>query len=421
MTAVLGDFLRPAGENIAAAVAYRGDLADPAVPGVARELTRVIAALGSYLGDLALPDEADPGRPGDAPVRATLRTRLDLHRSALALRDEAWVSAQDAAAAPVPLTASLAEAADQLAAGHDLLLARRAGGQHAPWRSAAARAGHTYWAALSDSEVVTAALLAEVSGHARALAPWAARLSETVAADPHVLALHAAARWLYAASGTSQAWQLHRSLPPQARDMLYSISVTVLPPRRPPAGPESMAQLCAGITGTCSRLCEEAVDFGRREASSLAASSASWRRDALGLTVSAHASSLILRSLAERAAELGAGPTVCQQLRTAHVAAQKAWPRLRAISRVWDTFTTGPEPGAELSPVAREIDDLVLRIGRLAYRNPAWAPGLSQLSPVRSPDRLAPALRDILAVIGAIHRAADAILVISTADRQVGK
>lgn len=40
------------------------------------------------------------------------------------------------------------------------------------------------------------------------------------------------------------------------------------------------------------------------------------------------------------------------------------------ISPVGDLLSTGTHKRAGISQVAAEMDDLVLRIGRLAYRNP---------------------------------------------------
>ena len=137
MTAVLGDFLGPAGEHIARATSGWDDL-PAAEPGpVVAELGRVIAALGRYLGDVALPDEARPQALQNASPQATARTRQALRRSALILRQAA--ETLDTASPPGtgraavhPAAAHLAAAASQLAAGHDLLLDRRATGPARP-------------------------------------------------------------------------------------------------------------------------------------------------------------------------------------------------------------------------------------------------------------------------------------------------
>ena len=423
MTAVLGDFLGPAREHIARATSGRDD--QPAAePGpVAAELGGVIAALGRFLGDVALPDEARPQAMENASPYATARTRQALRRSALILRQAA--EAPGAASPPGagwaaahPAAVHLAAAASQLAAGHDLLLDRRATGPPGPRTSAAALAGRFYWAAVAVSPPVTAALLAEITGHARTLAPWTARLSQSVPEGPARMALHDAARWLYTAAGTADAWQQHQELPPGARSALYGIPVLLIPARNPPAGPETNAELCAGITGTTTRLRHAAVEFAPHALTSPAASSVSWQQHALAAAITTHASHLILHALFTRADRLSPGSDLCRQLRHAMELAARAWPRHRGTSHLWDRFTTGPAAKPALTPVTAEAGDLVLRTGRLAYHDPAWAPGVAHRAQPRKPGRLAPALSDIHAVAAAVHHAADAITITAAADRQ---
>jgi hypothetical protein len=71
-----------------------------------------------------------------------------------------------------------------------------------------------------------------------------------------------------------------------------------------------MAELCAGITITAERLRRVTPAFAARARWSPAANSTSWRCDALASAITSHASELILRALAERAAQLGADPAV---------------------------------------------------------------------------------------------------------------
>lgn len=399
MTAVLGDFLGPAGEHITRATSGHDDLfaAEPG-PAVA-ELGRVIVALGRYLGDLALPDEAGPQALQNASPQATARTRQALRRSALILRQAAEsLSAASppgtGRAAAHPAAAHLAAAASQLAAGHDLLLDRRMTGPPGPPASAAALSGRFYWAAVAVSPPVTAALLAEVTGHARTLAPWTARLSQSVPDSPARMGLRDGARWLYTAAGTADAWQQHQALPPQGRAALYGLPIRLIPDRNPPEGPENTAELCAGITATAARLRNAAVEFAPHALSSPAANSASWRQHALAAAVTTHASRLILHALATRAG------------------------RHRGTNYLWDRYTTGPDASAPLTPVTAEVSDLILRIGRLAYHDPAWAPGVAHRVQGRKPGWLAPALSDLRSVTTAVHHAADAVTIIAAADRQ---
>jgi hypothetical protein len=61
MTALLGDFLAPAGEHIAAAVAFRGELLGSARDDAIAELGRVVSALARYIGDLPAPEDPRSG------------------------------------------------------------------------------------------------------------------------------------------------------------------------------------------------------------------------------------------------------------------------------------------------------------------------------------------------------------------------
>lgn len=96
----------------------------------------------------------------------------------------------------------------------------------------------------------------------------------------------------------------------------------------------------------------------------------------------------------------------------------QAWTSWRAVADQWDIVTTGTNRGAGLTPVATEISDLVLRTGRLAYRNPHWTPGYGDASLLRDPTELASAPGDIVTVLATVHQSADAISRIAAADHQ---
>src|SRR5260370_34558441 len=98
MTAVLGDFLRPARAHIAAAARCGGALPVPARRGVITELDRLVAAMSRYLDDLSLPDELTPASTANPQVRAALDARLALRRAARSL-SEAAAAVSEAAAA----------------------------------------------------------------------------------------------------------------------------------------------------------------------------------------------------------------------------------------------------------------------------------------------------------------------------------
>ena len=71
-----------------------------------------------------------------------------------------------------------------------------------------------------------------------------------------------------------------------------------------------------------------------------------------------------------------------------------------------------PQPGRP--PVAAELEDLVLRAGRLAYTNPWWTPACADASPARDPAGLAATAGELKVVLAAVHHAIDAISHIAT-------
>lgn len=385
MTATLGDYLDPVTGHIAAAVSFGDDLPYPAACGVVRELSRVISAMARYLADVAMPDDATHTRAEDGWIQTATATRLALRRSALRLRSAAGAVSRVPSDDTHPAVTHLSAAADHLAIGRDLLQARIQPGTRG------SATGQRYWAAVASSPPVTAALLAEITNHARTLGPWAARLSATLTAEAAQLPLHDAARWLYAAAGSADAWQQHQAVPPQGRRQLHAIPIAILPPRQPPRAAESVTALSAGITTTADRLRYAALAFAPSARTSPAASSQSWRRHALAAAITSHASHLILGALADRATQLHADTALCDQIGKASAAAAHAWPAWRAATRHWDAITTATHPDAPLTPVAAEIPDLVLRMGRLAFACPHWTPAAAHASPAREPGILAPA------------------------------
>jgi hypothetical protein len=138
----------------------------------------------------------------------------------------------------------------------------------------------------------------------------------------------------------------------------------------------------------------------------------------LASAIIVHASELIMRGLTERARQLTLGPAICEQLHSAADVSSQAWPKFRAIAHHWDIAGTGIHQLAGPTLVTAEFEDLVLRIGRLAYRNQQWTPAHAQASHIRNPADLAPTLGDITSVVAAVHTAADAITHIAAGDRE---
>jgi hypothetical protein len=172
----------------------------------------------------------------------------------------------------------------------------------------------------------------------------------------------------------------------------------------------------------CSCYCGAAAsrDAGLRTPRPLVTgrNSTAWRKHALASAITGHASDLILRGLAERATQLAADPAICAQLHDAADATRRAWPKWRAIAHHFDIICTGINGRADPDPVTAELADLVLRIGRLAYRNPHWTPARTHASHTRNPADLAPTPSDLTPVLAAVHAAADATARIAATDSE---
>ena len=418
MPPVFGDFLAQASGHIAAAVSIREDLSAQALDGVVRSLERLVTTLARYLGDIPLPGEFDQPPAGGGPggdVRAALDARIALRRSAQVLR--AAAAAQDHGGGEVhPAAWHLARAADQLAAGRDLLHTHFSSDPAGAWT------GTSSWARVIYSPPVTDAMLGEIGGLAAQLAPWMMRLSlepapGSVTPAAAGLALHDSSRWLWTAGLKLEARSRQHPPAGDARLVLASIPSALPPAHQPVAATESVPDLCQGVITTAARLQHAADAFARTARWSPQATSHSWGRSALACAITAHSSEVIVRSLSQRAAALDLTPTIEAHLDDAARALNPVCTAWRAIAGEWDVLSTGANHGRGVSRVATEIGDLVLRIGRLAYATPQWTPASGD-TPPRSPADLARTAADLRAVLTAIHHATDTLTRIAVTDRR---
>ena len=411
---VFGEFLAPAGEHIAAAVSFRGELPYNAQRGVVRQLDRLVATLARYLADLAA-RWAPPFTGIGTRRRGAGRARQagpGPRRPEPAARRGGPSGSDDGAAHPA--VGHLSAAADHLAAGRDLLHT------HFTVDPAGARTDSSYWAPVITSGPVTAALLGELASYLQNLAPWIARQSGARRVSPGALtsaqlALRGAEPWLQLAGTALQAAQrAHYPLP--ARGLLDAIPANVPPPRQPPSDSEPVPELCERIPRTAERLRYAA--FTARARRSPAATSASWRRDALASAITSHGSELILRTLAERAGQLGLEPAFRAGCTRQPQSMQRAWTVMARCHRSLGHRDhrhpprRRPDPGRQRNRRPRPAD----RTARLPQ--PALDTGPRRYQPDPRPRDLAHSPADIITVLAAVHHAADAIHQIAATDHQ---
>jgi hypothetical protein len=260
---------------------------------------------------------------------------------------------------------------------------------------------------------VTIAMQAELASYATQLAPLAARLAlpspDGTPGEPTDQALCAASNWLHVTAATITRPQVS----PEADRLLRAVPANLLPPRCVPSGEETITDLCAGATSTAERL-RHLVLRSAPARWPPAATSTSWRRDALAVAILGHTSEIILRSLATRARQLTHSKNLAPGLKQAADAMREAWTAWQTIACDWDTLTTGT--AMTLSPVAAELGDLVLWTGRIARTDSAWTPARSQASRPRTPADLAPTTADVTTVLAAVERITSLAAVLARRD-----
>ena len=418
MAPLFGDFLTQAQGHVTAAVSIQEELPADAKSAVIRELDRLVTILARYLGDMALAGDFPQGPQGEGPAggtRAALDARIALRRSAQVLHGATGSISEKDGGDAHPAAWHLARAAAQLAAGRDLLHTHFSNDP-----SIGAWTRTSTWAKVIHSAPVTDALLSEIGGLAAKLAPWMVRLSLESPPDsamPAVagLTFHDSGRWLWAAALNLET-RRHHEPPAEGHLVLAAIPANLPPAYRPLTAETTVPGLCEGVITTAARLQYGAATFARTARWSAQATSASWRHDALASAIAADSSEVITRSLARRAASLGLHPAIQAHVDNSARALKLACTAWRAVTGEWDLLSTGIHKRAGISPVAAEMDDLVLRVGRLAYRNPGWTPACGDASLARQAADLAPNADAISTVLAAVHHATDTLTHIAVTD-----
>jgi hypothetical protein len=423
-SAVFGDFLG-AGRRLLEAAVAAGECEVAALPAVVPSVYRLVTVMCVYLEDLAPCDEIEAAGRTDLQAweRAVVDTGAALRIAADCLRHSILdLGPAGPPDGPAPSPARhLDAAATELAAGRDLLHT------HITRTPDGLAQERSDWAPVVMSLPVTRALAAEIAAWSVRLAlftTWLAGLatgdaSSRLTGQPVVVSargeLASASQWLLAASAALRP--AHHADPVRAADadLLEAIPAAVPPPRQPlSAGPESIAELCDGITVSASRL-RTAVHRGQDRARwSPDVTSGAWQWMAQAAAITSHLSELALSSLAERAGQHPALPVTPARLHAAADAMTGMRTAWQHVDLMWNGIIT--ERRLLSTPAMSEASDLLLRMGRLVWDNPQWTPARAGRGPRRDPAALAPGPDAFTAVLAAAHHAADALACVAVTD-----
>jgi hypothetical protein len=418
MTAVtFGDLLDPGREHLARAAGLPDDvLRGESVHAAAAAARRLALTLARYLADIAPYGMAETvaNRSLGPQVRAAVDGREALRIAAAAFRSAARADVP-AGRSPDTVVAHLTAARIPLAAGRDLLRT------HFATRTDGILVHRSDWSAVVISGPVTRALAAEVAFWSRQLAVLITRLSqaaETSTAVPPTAcpALASGGQWLLTATAALTAGQ--RKAPATTEDtaLLNAIPARVILPQRPPGDGESGGELAAEVARSAARLRVIVWGTAHQAAWSGAMTAESWRWTATGAAVTCHLSQLLLESLASRPGLFTGMPQVALQLRAAGESAGRACAAWRDAVAAWDVITT--ETQGLTAPDLPDLGDLIVRLGRLAFTDPAWTPARVRYSPLRNPASLAPGPAQFNEVVSAVHHAVSAVVSVAATDQQ---
>jgi len=418
MSAVtLGDLLSRARGHLDASVALAGTPQhSESVIAAARLTGQLARVLSHYLNDIApySADEAITRTDLERAARAAVDARQALQMAADGLRAgeaDHGIPANEPAGS---LAGHLAAAVTLLAAGRDLLrthFSTDPGG----WPQ------RRDWAEVITSVPVTRALLAEAGGWSRQLAFLTGSLSLPSAPGPAVpppvhQGLAGAYHWMLTGSAAITAGQGDNPATAADAELMRAIPVSLPPARQPPHDAETAGELAGGVAVSAARLRIIAQASGEQAAWSTVLTAESWQWTATGAAVICHLSELMLRPLAESPRVAAGTPEAISQLNSAAEAAAHASARWREVTAGWKQMTT--ETSGLTAPGIADTSDLILRLGRLAFTDPAWTPRHARRAPLRDLADLAPDSASAAVVVGAVHHAADTVAWVGAADQR---
>jgi len=414
--ATFGELVGQARAHLAAAAglpdtALRGE---SAIEG-ARVAGRMARTLSRYLADIAPYGMAEAviNRHLDESMRAAVDAREALRMAAMSLRAGMGDLGSPEGEAPGPLPVHLSAAAVALSAARDLLQTHFTS-DPAGWRSP-----RSDFSAVITSVPVGRAILVEVAGWSRQLAFLTARMSLASASDPGIprrvhQGLADGSHGLLTACAAITSGEC--SSPAAAADieLLHAIPVNVAPRRQQPLGAESPAELGQGIAISAGRMRAIAWATTGEAAWSPAMTADSWQWAATGAAVTCHLSGRLLRLLGESPGHLAGDPGLASQLEAAAEGTVDACSCWRSVAARWYPMTTETQGLTGLG--LADASDLVLRLGRLAFRDAEWTPALIRSALLRDPADLAPDEIGFAEVLAAVHHAADALDRVGDAD-----
>jgi hypothetical protein len=410
---VLGDFLAAADRHLreaASAPAGAGRAGDAGT--TAAHLVRVTGILAGYCADLSPGGVYEAARRLGLPaweraaidIGSALRTAHGYLRIAAAERGVAG----EPGSGPSPLDGPLSEAAAALTAGRDLLHTHSepAGGPDAD---------RSLWSRAVTSQAVTRAAVWQIARWAELLSPVTDWLAAEAGASRDGEQLAWAARWLQEAGSGSSHAAAADPVRPEDTALLRAIPAALPPGRsRPFPVTQTAADLAAGVAVSAARL-RGAPPARRREAAAWSpnATAGGWRWMAEAAAVISHICEVALRALAERAAQVPGLTVTPERLQfTADCTAglRAAWQR---VDELWDPVST--ESSLRDTPSMTDLSDLLLRLGRIVWDDPAWTPARSRLARRKPPQLLAPGQAELSCVVAAAHEAVDALACIAAA------
>jgi hypothetical protein len=401
MTAVtLGDFLRTAERCLSEAKpAHDSGPAD--MVGTLRELRLVTDVMIRWL-DVIVPAYMTPELAATPAEKAAVQQREYL-RTAARFMGGSWQlmpwarPARNSDATAV----ALADAADALSAGYDLIQT------HWATRPSGGAAGRSPWSRYLASTACLRAVTSEVAEWSKVTSEVADWLWATTRGMPPESDLGLARASLKAAAGQAPAAGTGAEVAAM-KDLLRAVPPGSAPARLPPGDSESFGDLCAGVIVSAERLRWAGIRLAREPGNSLLLSGPAWRRSALSCAITAD---LAIHVLAGPAASgHGPGAGALQAAAGRMEAARSAW---QQAERLWQVITTDTQAG--YSEVTTDAGDLVLRMGRIAHANPSWTPAWRQQAPADLMTTIT-SQEGFRMLLSAVHHATDALAGLASGD-----